>query len=127
MGLITVDNRESGGVLIERNTKTCHVCGAIIEYESRPIRNFLRRFRIYKRILPDGTIQSEEMVGGEYRCKYHDAILCFWCAEKAKHQRRCIGMEQVAEATVAAMAHKINVWSRNGQLYIENLLQKRIY
>ena len=130
MGIITNDNRESGGALVENTTKTCHVCGAIIKYESRPVGNFLRKWRIYQRTLPDGTIQVDERAGGEFHCSYHDKVLCMWCGDIAmKRNGKCVSMEQVAEATVVALAHKIDIWTPRGQLEVEVLAKKqqRIY
>lgn len=127
MGYLMVDGREAGEGLLERNTKTCHACGAIIEYESRPIGGYLRKFRIHKRQLPNGHFQSVETVGGDYTCTFHGKVLCAWCAQRSRRLGRCVSMEQVAEATVTALAHHIDVWSQGGRLYIENLIARRVY
>jgi len=125
-GYIMVDNRESGGKLVERDFKTCHTCGATVEYESRPLGNFLRKFRIYKRMLPNGHIQSREEVGGESWCHYHDKITCCWCAEKATfRQGKCIGQLQIAAATIAAIQKGVDIYTFTGQLYIRQLITSR--
>lgn len=128
MGIATNDNRESGGVLVERGTQTCHRCGAVIEYQSKPLGNFLRRYRVYKRRLPDGTYQTQELGGGEFRCNYHDKVLCVWCAKELQNtSQQCVAMEQVAEATAKAISESVNIWTPQGQHYVEQLSQKRIY
>ena len=126
MGIVTI--YEDGGTVVkERSMTTCHVCGATIEYESRPRGNFLRRYRIYKRRLPNGHVQSEKFGGGEYNCNYHNKILCIWCARYSQTAGRCIAMEQIAEATFTAIVQRVNIWTPQGQHYVEVLTKKRIY
>lgn len=124
MGIVIVDDRASGGALKENRTSTCIHCNSIIVYKSKPIGGFLRSVRTtFHPVL--GRI--EEIDSGFY-CHRHRGDICKYCGDAAyKGIGPCISQEQIAEATLTALAHGVPIHSREGRAYVKNLLNKRVY
>ena len=126
MGYAMVDNRASGGILKEYNTTTCGHNNEIIVYASKPIDGFLRKVRTS--INKYG--QRVDEIGTGFFCHKCGKDICHWCGEiatKGGSSGPCRTMERVAYETGNALAKNIDVWSKQGQLYLENLIVKTQY
>lgn len=126
MGYLMIDNRAAGEALEEYNTVTCGHNNEMIVYASKPIGGFLRKVRTSI----DKYGRRVEEVGQGYFCQRCNKDLCWWCgnqAFKSNNTGLCRTMERQADATATAINHHIDIWSKSGQLYIENLVSRKLF
>lgn len=127
MGYLVIDDRVSGKSVREYSTVTCEHCGKLIVYASKLIGNFLRKVRTsFNKI----TGERVEQIGKGYWCPSCNGEVCAFCGDlvfNSDIRNNCRSGIRVANAITDALAHHVDTWSRQGKLYIENLINKKVF
>ncbi len=124
MGYSYVDDRASGGVLREHNTTTCSHCGNIIVYQTKY--EGLQQKQVRTTIRKGDLVRVEEN-GAGYFCTKCDKDICKFCGDQAHNQINHVSQESLAYATGNALAKGINIWTPQGQIYIQNQTTQKTY
>ena len=124
MGYAEVDDRASTGEHREYRTTTCKHCNSVIVYQSKPIGGFLRSVRTsYNKI----TGRRKEEIGSGFWCHKCGGDICAYCGEKATKTIDHVTMEKIADVTGNAISKGINVWTPQGQVYVETKVKERLF